>query len=239
LPARVQFQPQPVEDRLNWLIKHITSLQTSDQESPLQKVQKSDVENSKLHVNVSQTSSTIASSESNTLPQRPSDLGRLSTYQDVGVEFETSEMFQKEQDQAEQSLLPIALTAASAREDESLSSLLAICSDRIRMHGLLNLRTATGLGQTALHLAAFYGRLKNIELLLDHGASVHLRDDTGHTALFYAINNHHKSCVDLLVKAGAHLTDFEQAEDISTSFLCKSYSDIDLNSTEDVKIFVP
>ncbi|WAR57340.1 hypothetical protein PtB15_8B387 [Puccinia triticina] len=212
LPARVQFQPQPVEDRLNWLMKQITSLKLTSHNSPVPKDQ-----NDTIPKHAPQIPSTIISDDSTPLLQRSPNLGRLSFYQDVGVELETSEMLQREQDLTEQSLLPIALTAASARDDSSLSSLLEICSDQIQTQGLLNLRIATGLGQTALHLAAFYGRFKNIELLLDHGASVHLRDDTGHTPLFYAINNHHKTCVDLLVKAGAHLTDFEQAEDCTSA----------------------
>ncbi|KAA1066326.1 hypothetical protein PGT21_028535 [Puccinia graminis f. sp. tritici] len=217
LPARVQFQPQPVEDRLNWLMKHITSLQLDNRDPPLSDGRKEEIGNLNIRESLPQIPATIISDDSAPLLQRSSThLGRLAVYQDVGVELETSEMLQKEQDLTERSLLPIALTAASARDDSSLTSLLAICSDQIQTQGLLNLRTATGLGQTALHLAAFYGRLKNVELLLDHGASVHLRDDTGHTALFYAINNQHKACVDLLVRAGAHLTDFEQDEDCSS-----------------------
>ncbi|KAI7949473.1 hypothetical protein MJO28_008294 [Puccinia striiformis f. sp. tritici] len=234
LPARVQFQPQPVEDRLNWLMKHITSLKSSSHE-PLQSPDPNDgIANMNINNNNPHTPSATISNDPTILLKRSPNLGRLSIYQDVGVELETSEMLQKEQDLTEQSLLPIALTAASAREDASLSSLLEICHDQIQIHGLLNLRSASGLGQTALHLAAFYGRFRNIELLLDHGASVHLRDDIGHTALFYAINNHHKTCVDFLVKAGAHLTDFEQAEDCTSSFSHKNNSSTDLDSAQDI-----
>ncbi|POW03954.1 hypothetical protein PSHT_11429 [Puccinia striiformis] len=192
------------------------------------------IANMNINNNNPHTPSATISNDPTILLKRSPNLGRLSIYQDVGVELETSEMLQKEQDLTEQSLLPIALTAASAREDASLSSLLEICHDQIQIHGLLNLRSASGLGQTALHLAAFYGRFRNIELLLDHGASVHLRDDIGHTALFYAINNHHKTCVDFLVKAGAHLTDFEQAEDCTSSFSHKNNSSTDLDSAQDI-----
>jgi len=204
LPAPIQFQPQPAEDRLDWLMKYIASLQLSNQESLLQKDHKSDIP-------VPSKSEDLSA-----VVRRPSTFEKLSTYQEVGVEFEKSEMFQKEREEAEGRLLPIALTAASGREDCSLSRLFEVFSGRIQTQGLVNLRTATGLGQTALHLAAFYGRRANIELLLDHGASVHLRDDVGHTALFYALFNNHVACADLLVKAGAHLTHFEQSENLSS-----------------------
>ncbi|POW13389.1 hypothetical protein PSTT_03759, partial [Puccinia striiformis] len=230
LPARVQFQPQPVEDRLNWLMKHITSLKSSSHE-PLQSPDPYDgIANLNINNNNPRTPSATISNDPTILLKRSPNLGRLSIYQDVGVELETSEMLQKEQDLTEQSLLPIALTAASAREDASLSSLLEICHDQIQIHGLLNLRSASDRTTPRSLLRRF----KNIELLLDHGASVHLRDDIGHTALFYAINNHHKTCVDLLVKAGAHLTDFEQAEHCTSSFSHKNDSSTDLDSAQDI-----
>lgn len=215
-PARPQFQPQPVEDRLDWLMKHLTVLQPPDQQ-PLPVYHQPEIlYRSESPNNVREINLIPGSDDKSIESVRPKGIGKLSDYQDVGVEFETSEMLQNENDSAERALLPIALTATATREDSSLATLLKMCSDRIQTHGLLNRPTTAGLGQTALHLASFYGRSKNVELLLDRGASVHIRDDCGHTALFYAMVNHHTACVDLLLKAGAHLTDFELTDDPSS-----------------------
>ena len=41
-------------------------------------------------------------------------------------------------------------------------------------------------GSTALMIAAYYGRLSDVTLLLDHGASRDTKNSHGHTALTYA-----------------------------------------------------
>lgn len=77
------------------------------------------------------------------------------------------------------------------------------------------LRTAAGgivswinpaSGRSPLHVAAINGSLKTINVLLEAGALVHLRDTLGHTALYYAARQGHNSVVDTLVKAGANLS---------------------------------
>jgi 60kDa lysophospholipase len=42
-----------------------------------------------------------------------------------------------------------------------------------------------GSGRSPLHIAAFNGHLESVNLLLQSGALVHLRDALGHTALYY------------------------------------------------------
>ncbi|MBW0482057.1 hypothetical protein O181_021772 [Austropuccinia psidii MF-1] len=190
-PVRAQFEPQPLEDRLSWLVKKMTYLQALNFPSSYPPLKTFPPE---LLVETA-TGSTAQESGS--------------TYQIVGVDLASSESFQAEQDHAERRLLPLLLSSAASREEPILKQLLEISGGQIEAYGLLNHRSPAGLGQTALHLAAFHGRLANVELLLDHGASVHVRDDCGHTALYYAMIKRHKLCVDVLKKAGAHLADFE------------------------------
>ncbi|EGF99792.1 uncharacterized protein MELLADRAFT_40047, partial [Melampsora larici-populina 98AG31] len=109
-------------------------------------------------------------------------------------------------EQAENYLIPYALVTAAGRSDDSLARLISAGARA----GALNKRASTGLGQTALHVAAFHGRLRNLEILLDHGASVHLRDDFGHTPLYYALLNRHHACAEALEKAGGHLIESEK-----------------------------
>jgi len=42
-------------------------------------------------------------------------------------------------------------------------------------------------GKTALHIAASNGHVRTVELLVDLGCSVELRDNTGHEALDHAV----------------------------------------------------
>ena len=47
-------------------------------------------------------------------------------------------------------------------------------------------------GWSALHLAASEGHLDVVKWLLEHGASVHLRDKRDHTPLWLAVENDHQ-----------------------------------------------
>ncbi|KXN92278.1 L-asparaginase [Leucoagaricus sp. SymC.cos] len=66
-----------------------------------------------------------------------------------------------------------------------------------------------GSGQSPLHVSALNGHTRAVELLLQSGALVHLRDTLGHTALYYAARQGHPEVVELLVKAGAILGGFD------------------------------
>lgn len=60
----------------------------------------------------------------------------------------------------------------------------------------------TQKGMTALMSAASRGRTRDVKLLLDRGASVHLKDKAGKTALTLAQENKRAEAVKLLTAAG-------------------------------------
>ncbi|KAI0797567.1 L-asparaginase [Abortiporus biennis] len=62
-----------------------------------------------------------------------------------------------------------------------------------------------GSGRSPLHVAALNGSFECVGVLLKAGALVHLRDNLGHTALYYAARQGHESIVELLVTTGANL----------------------------------
>lgn len=54
-------------------------------------------------------------------------------------------------------------------------------------------------GQTALMLAVSHGRLEMVELLLESGADVNMKDDDGSTALMCATEHGHVDIVKTLL----------------------------------------
>lgn len=61
----------------------------------------------------------------------------------------------------------------------------------------------TKSGDEPLHLAAWQGKKKVVEVLLAAGANINAIGDSGRTPLYYAIENGHKSIAELLLKQGA------------------------------------
>lgn len=119
----------------------------------------------------------------------------------------------------EDALNPLLVAAAAARPDASLANLLKTLLDGDNEAG----KEVQGLGllnnfstHSPLHIACLHGIPKNVNLLLQHGASVHLRDVSGHTALYYAVTSHHASKEEKLTmvadlrSAGAHLSQHEK-----------------------------
>lgn len=142
----------------------------------------------------------------------------------------------KDEEAAEQAILPFLLGQAAARSDTLLDTLLAsIASEPAKttplagvtpapgsatVMALLNDATSTASLQTPLHLAALSGQPSNVELLLAHGASVHARDVLSHSALYYGARAGDSSqdraadrrrIVRALKAAGAHLSEAEIA----------------------------
>ncbi|KAI9664260.1 MAG: hypothetical protein M1831_002439 [Alyxoria varia] len=60
-------------------------------------------------------------------------------------------------------------------------------------------------GNSLLHIAASSLSSGILRLFLQVGASVHVRNDAGHTPLYYALQDDHLGNVQLLREAGAHL----------------------------------
>ena len=67
----------------------------------------------------------------------------------------------------------------------------------------INLQTKEGW--SALHLASGNKSIKNIELLVSHGANVDLKDQTGLTPIYLAVGSGSKEAVALLLKARAQV----------------------------------
>ncbi|XP_061862898.1 ankyrin repeat and SOCS box protein 12 [Colius striatus] len=82
---------------------------------------------------------------------------------------------------------------------QTLESLL--CQDRYKK--LINRRSGWGVPSTPLRLAATWGCLRSMKVLLAHGAEVDSLDVKAQTPLFMAVSNGHQECVELLLDAGA------------------------------------
>ena len=61
-------------------------------------------------------------------------------------------------------------------------------------------------GDSALHMAGFYGSLERIKFLLDHGANINLRDKQGNTLLMTAQKQGRTDIVEYLLAKGAEQT---------------------------------
>jgi lysophospholipase len=97
----------------------------------------------------------------------------------------------------EASLLPFLMHLAVARDDvEGLefcitsagtalySGVIEGTAEVVVPGGIVNCLDA-GSGRSPLHVAALNGNTRCVEKLLESGALVHLRDELGHTALYY------------------------------------------------------
>lgn len=60
-------------------------------------------------------------------------------------------------------------------------------------------------GRTLLMNAACYGRVEIIKYLINHGASVNVKDKSGLTALHFAVKDANKGIIILLLDAGADI----------------------------------
>ncbi|KAK0210996.1 L-asparaginase [Desarmillaria ectypa] len=76
--------------------------------------------------------------------------------------------------------------------------------------GLVN-SLEPGSGRSPLHIAALNGHAESVNLLLQSGALVHLRDTLGHTPLYYAARQGHRGVVGVLIQAGASLGGLDES----------------------------
>lgn len=135
-----------------------------------------------------------------------------SLHRSVGEGFSDSNL-----SAVEDKLNPLLIASAASRPDNTLKNLLAALlsesPNTTKPQGLSLLNTFSTL--SPLHIACLHGQVQNVELLLKAGASVHLRDIQGHTALHYAMQardtpyTQRAKMIERLREAGAHLTSQE------------------------------
>ncbi|XP_027146038.1 CARD- and ANK-domain containing inflammasome adapter protein [Larimichthys crocea] len=89
---------------------------------------------------------------------------------------------------------------------ENFIHMIATDGEVILLEELLentDINTVNSSNETLLHVAAQYGHLSIIELLIRKGARLDLQDNKGHTALHRAASRGHTEIVRALVQAGA------------------------------------
>ncbi|XP_068008048.1 ankyrin repeat and SOCS box protein 12 [Melanerpes formicivorus] len=92
------------------------------------------------------------------------------------------------------------LTQAVSEDNyQTLEELLS--QDRYKR--FINRRSGWGVPSTPLRLAATWGCVRSIKVLLAHGAEVDSLDVKAQTPLFMAVSNGHQECVKILLEAGA------------------------------------
>ncbi|KAM6117101.1 LOW QUALITY PROTEIN: ankyrin repeat and SOCS box protein 12 [Pterocles gutturalis] len=89
--------------------------------------------------------------------------------------------------------------AVSEDDYQTLDNLLS--QDRYKR--FINRRSGWGVPSTPLRLAATWGRVRSVKVLLAHGAEVDSLDVKAQTPLFMAVSNGHRECVKVLLDAGA------------------------------------
>ncbi|XP_077388605.1 ankyrin repeat and SOCS box protein 12a [Festucalex cinctus] len=105
----------------------------------------------------------------------------------------------KEEDDEGNELSQALNNAVSAHNVPLLAELLS----RESCRRAVNIRSGWGVPVTPLRTAAALGRLKCLELLLEHGAEIDSLDVKAQTPLLTAVSGKHLDCAAALLKAGA------------------------------------
>ncbi|PVU91641.1 hypothetical protein BB559_004048 [Furculomyces boomerangus] len=105
------------------------------------------------------------------------------------------------------SSLPILLCSAASMNDIIGMRMLNVAAEN-----QLETTCYDYNGRTPLHCASRNGNLQCVKWLVKNGASVHVLDRNGHTPLFDAVTSRRSDIVELLLEAGAHLSDAEHTE---------------------------
>ena len=142
--------------------------------------------------------------------------GSSNVSQEEGVEeykgVEWSATTDSDAEKAENALMPFLLSTASSKSDNSLQNLIkSLELNPGSTIELLSVSTNVSL-HTPLHLAVFSSSVRNLEILLMHGANLHARDFECHTALYYAARVGRvvgMEMVRILKDAGANLGETE------------------------------
>lgn len=188
--ASTQYAPTPPQDRLQSFVGQLSLLVRPSAQPPIIKI------------------GALARSPSSFISDSMSSSG-AETYDGVSAD---------DLDAAEQVLLPVSIALAAAKDGDSLQILLGRAFDsaasspmaeRLRTPSISNLDVLNSrsppFGLTPLHIAASLGIKSNVELLLDYGASVHVRDAQDHTSMYHAAVGGHEEVVEALKRVGGHL----------------------------------
>jgi len=109
----------------------------------------------------------------------------------------------------------ILIEAVAANHSKSVKKLIKSRAD-------VNTRTVPN-GFTPLHFASACGHEKIVRLLLDNGAQINSRNDTGKTPLIVAATHGHADIVKILLKNGADVN--MQTKDGTTAIFMASFTD--------------
>ncbi|KAJ3260418.1 hypothetical protein HK103_000560 [Boothiomyces macroporosus] len=126
----------------------------------------------------------------------------------------------------ERQLVPLAYCHSARQGDVKTLSLLIQ-----EFEFMINQPNNDGI--TALHAAAVDNQLEAVQLLLRHGANVHLRDKFGRSPLFNAVYFQHKEIALLLRQAGAHFAQ-EEASEIANQL----FESVSRNDLERIKLLI-
>jgi len=88
----------------------------------------------------------------------------------------------------------------------TVGTLLSYISDNIvgfPDDEMLNINSQTYENDTPLHIACIWGDLHAVELLIEAGSQVDVKNDMGYTPLHFAETYGHRRCVHRLLAAGA------------------------------------
>lgn len=87
--------------------------------------------------------------------------------------------------------------------DSVCSDLFLDCMKNFFLYSIIPIDVRANDGQTLLHRACHHGAEKSVQVLLENGAPVHVKDFNGHTPLFLAVEAGCLGCVKQLVNHGA------------------------------------
>lgn len=88
-------------------------------------------------------------------------------------------------------------SAVSANDQYALKNII--------LSGRVNVNRLNASGVTALHEASYEGKSRCVEILVQCGASVDVKDREGWTPLHAAVCGGNKTCVAFLIKSGANI----------------------------------
>jgi ankyrin repeat protein len=94
-------------------------------------------------------------------------------------------------------------------EWESLDALLEVIADILLIDTPISVNEQP-IEDTPIHIAAVWGDVRAIDMLISAGANVNTKGDLSCTALYNAVSFGHYRCAKMLIEAGATLDDINE-----------------------------